>query len=240
MKVMSFNIHYGKGKDGQKDLHRIASIISKEGADLIGIQEADKYLLRSGFTYQLKKLASLTGFHYCYTPNIKLLIGGFGNGVLSKFPIISNHNISLYSSKEPRGALVAMIDTGSHKIKFINTHLGLVDDERVDQTNKILENINPEEPTILVGDFNSTPERADVQNILNNGLDDLYLNCKERGLLASDESSLKGYTFAYKSDVPNVRIDYIFATPKIKVSSFKVINTSASDHLPVLAEVEVK
>ena len=39
---MTYNIHHGKGIDKQTDLHRIADIIEKSKADIIGLNEIDK------------------------------------------------------------------------------------------------------------------------------------------------------------------------------------------------------
>lgn len=46
-RVMSYNIHHGRGLDGKIDLERIANVIKKEGADIVTLQEVDKGVERS-------------------------------------------------------------------------------------------------------------------------------------------------------------------------------------------------
>ena len=46
MRLVSYNIQYGRGRDGVFDLKRIATAIA--GADVIALQEVERYWLRSG------------------------------------------------------------------------------------------------------------------------------------------------------------------------------------------------
>jgi len=240
LRVMSFNIRHGKGMDEKIDLKRVAMVIQDQDADLVGLQEVSGLMFWSGFINQMKRLGRITGYpYYCYYPNLKTFLGGLGNGVLSKFPIISSYNQVLISSKEPRSAVMAIIDLGYEKIKFINTHLGLVEEERVEQVNEILDTIKKEDKAILIGDFNASPDKLEIKKVIKRGLKDIFVECQEKNLLEPDVTTKMGYTFAYRSKHPDVRIDYIFAGKNIQPLRFKVINSSASDHLPVLAEVKL-
>ena len=46
MKLVSYNIQYGRGRDGVFDLQRIAAAVA--GADIIALQEIERYWQRSG------------------------------------------------------------------------------------------------------------------------------------------------------------------------------------------------
>ena len=46
MRVISYNIQYGKGMDGRFDLERSCAAV--RGADIICLQEVDQYWRRSG------------------------------------------------------------------------------------------------------------------------------------------------------------------------------------------------
>lgn len=232
-KVMSYNIRHGKGLDGKIDLKRIAELILSRQVDLIGLQEVDQYMPRSYFTDQMGQLAEITGYNYCFYPNLKLAVAKYGNGVLSRWPITSSYNQQLTSSREPRGAVVAVVEKGMERFKLINTHLGLVAEERLKQVEELLRLIKPGEKAILVGDFNATPERPEIGKVLAAGMSDLFLQFSEKNNLATEE----GMTFADRSKLPNVRIDYIFSSREIEVDNFAVIACNYSDHRPLIAEV---
>lgn len=111
--------------------------------------------------------------------------------------------------------------------------------------------------------FKITPRRHKEIN----GLVDSVKNNKERFVLASDLNSLpnsrtvaelkkyfehagppykqptwttKPFSYqGFEASTLDWRLDYIFATKDIKVFSSKVIKTEFSDHLPILAEIEV-
>lgn len=73
LKVMSFNIHHGEGLDGELDIKRTAKVMKDTGAEIIGIQEVDRfYGDRSDFQDQARKLAKLLGYHYVFGANLNL------------------------------------------------------------------------------------------------------------------------------------------------------------------------
>ena len=55
MKFMTYNIQFGRGLDGIYDLDRIARTV--ESADVIALQEVERYFPRSGYVDQVKELA---------------------------------------------------------------------------------------------------------------------------------------------------------------------------------------
>lgn len=54
MKLVTYNIQFGKGLDGRVDLDRIADEI--RGADIIALQEVERFWPRSGNTDQVASL----------------------------------------------------------------------------------------------------------------------------------------------------------------------------------------
>jgi len=57
MKLVSYNIQYGKGKDGRFDLGRIAAVL--QDADVIALQEVERHWPRSGDQDQPAEIARL-------------------------------------------------------------------------------------------------------------------------------------------------------------------------------------
>ena len=67
MKLVSYNIQYGFGSDGRYDLERIARIV--DGADVIALQEVERFWKRSGLDDQPAILAGLLPrYHHVYGP----------------------------------------------------------------------------------------------------------------------------------------------------------------------------
>ena len=62
MKFVTYNIQYGLGRDGRYDLDRTARAV--EGADVIALQEVERFWKRSGDVDEVAGLAErLPDFH---------------------------------------------------------------------------------------------------------------------------------------------------------------------------------
>jgi len=100
MNLVSYNIQFGRGKDGQFDLERIAGEVA--GADVIALQEVERFWSRSGMVDQPQELGRiLDGYHWVYGPGLDLDASytdekgrlvrrrrQFGNMLLSRLPIL--------------------------------------------------------------------------------------------------------------------------------------------------------
>jgi endonuclease/exonuclease/phosphatase family metal-dependent hydrolase len=142
MKVVTYNIQFGLGKDGRNDLHRIAGTVA--GADIIALQEVERNWEHSGHVDQPERLASyLPDYYWVYGPYFDVdasranpdgTIGNarrqFGNMVLAKTPIVSTRLFPLPKSAtvDQRnmavGMLEAVVGQGRGKaLRVYNTHL---------------------------------------------------------------------------------------------------------------------
>ncbi len=158
MKLVSYNIQYGRGRDGVFDLERIASEVA--GADVIALQEVERFWQRSGMRDQPEKIAELLGeYYWVYGAGVDLdaSIRGddgllrnrrrqFGNMLLSRRPIQSsrNHLLPKYASLGPmsiqRSALEGMIETRVGFVRFYSVHLTHVSAEtRTPQVQALLD-----------------------------------------------------------------------------------------------------
>ncbi len=97
MRVLSYNIHKGiGGRDRRYSLERILHVIEEENPDLLCLQEVDRNVKRSSFHNQPEQLAQeLNATASFFQFNHKVREGGYGNLVLSRWPIGSKHQISL-------------------------------------------------------------------------------------------------------------------------------------------------
>ena len=129
MKIVTYNIQYGLGKDNRYDLARIAREI--EDADVIALQEVERHWQRSGCVDSPAVLrAQLPEHHWVYGANLDMdasyrdaegrLVNRrrqFGTMILSRLPIVSsrNHMLPKYGTLTQhsiqQGALEAVIVT---------------------------------------------------------------------------------------------------------------------------------
>ncbi len=139
MRFVTYNIHFGVGRDGFHDLDRIAAAV--EGADVIALQEVERFWPRSDMADQPRELAKrLPGYWWVYGANLDLHSAEgfpgeasdrrrqFGNMLLSRTPIRASENIPLPRlATEPhsmrRGALEAVIDGPAGSLRVVSTHL---------------------------------------------------------------------------------------------------------------------
>lgn len=238
LRIATYNIRHGRGIDDQVDLERIAAVIREHDIDLIFLQEVDDNWARSGHVNQVQLLSEMTGLKYTFfAPALKIPLGisgarHYGNAVLSRYPIVEAQSFLLprRTLNEPRNLLrVVWMPKPDVRMTLWGTHLSVDPAERSHQIALIRNLARAEGFAFLLGDFNSSLDADDVQTIVQSGWIDLwsYLNGEA------------GATFP--SDRPVTRIDYIWATAE-SVGAVRQIfapPTLASDHLPLIMEIEV-
>ena len=161
MRLLSYNIHKGiGGRDRRYRLERVMNVIDVEAPDIICLQEVDRNVRRSRYDNQPDQFSERFGFaHRIFQLNVHVQSGGYGNLLLSRWPLRSHHQIQLTrQAKKPRGAQMAVIETPQGAIQVVNWHLGLAERERHWQARRLLEHHLFCEgrglPQLIVGDFN--------------------------------------------------------------------------------------
>ena len=159
MKLVTYNIQYGLGRDERYDLRRIADEVA--GADIIALQEVERHWRRSGNVDSPAVLAaSLPEHHWVYGANLDMdasyrdaagrLVNRrrqFGTMILSKLPIVSsrNHLLPKYATLTQhsiqQGALEGVVITpNAGPVRIYSLHLShLAVDTRLPQVEKLLE-----------------------------------------------------------------------------------------------------
>jgi len=141
MRLLSYNIHKGiGGRDRLCRLERVIDVIEAENPDILCLQEVARNSRRSHYHDQAQMLAEYFKLpEHLYQMNVHLKGGGYGNLILSRWPILAKHQISLrFNFKKPRGAQLAIIDTPEGHLHLVNFHLGLSDAERHWQVEHLL------------------------------------------------------------------------------------------------------
>ncbi len=125
IRVMTFNIHHGEAADGSTDLRTIADIIKQSDADIVALQDVDRWVPRSGKVDMISSLTDLTGMTYAFARNRELEGGECGVGVLTRFPILEEKSRELVPGiPGRRSRLMEMIlDVKGTEILFMNAEL---------------------------------------------------------------------------------------------------------------------
>lgn len=229
--VITYNIHHGRGTDGKVDIDRIAELLIESKADIVALQEVDIHTERSGKIDIAKILSEKTGLKFtAFGKNLEFEGGEYGNAILSRYPIENEENIHFKNiSGEQRGVQAAIIKIYQKSLLFLNTHLDHTendDSERVLYTEKIRDEIIPfydQQSIFLAGDLNDVPG-SETYQIINRHLKDAWI----------EAGTGEGFTIPVQN--PNRRIDYIFYSGNIIPKEAKVIQTGASDHLPLVVK----
>ena len=187
--IATFNIHKGVTHfNARFSLHHQRELLRKLHADVVFLQEVrDEHAEHSKRfaawpdAGQIEFLADAIWSDYAYGKNSVYPAGHHGNALLSKFPIIktTNTDISAHATEE-RGMLHSVIDIPQwdKPLHTICVHLGLFARWRRQQllavTDYIKQHIPPDEPLIVVGDFNDWGRRSGRQFALQLGMHEAF------------------------------------------------------------------
>ena len=228
VRVMSYNIHSAYNVAGGQDLEAIASVIEDSGADIIGLQEVARTRLMDGGADMPTWLAKRLEMELVFAGTEEPI---WGNAILSRYPILESgyQALTREDSLIGRGYLWAKIDVGEDQhLLVVVTHLHhlhqRVEDDfvRLAQIPEILDYLIDKSQFVLLGDFNAEPDSPEIGLIYEAGVVDAWLEAGE------------GPGFTVDSNNPAKRIDYLWHSPDLSATEIAVIQTTASDHLPVL------
>jgi endonuclease/exonuclease/phosphatase family metal-dependent hydrolase len=225
IRVMTYNIHRGINKENKLDLDGIAEAIKSSGAEIIALQEVERFSVRTRFQDQIQYIAEKLSMQYAYGKSLNILNGQYGNAMLSKYPIEEYEVIGLPYEGEKRTLLRARLNVLGNDIIFYNTHLGLNESERALQLEEIAELAAKDKNILLMGDFNSKVDK----------LGTIIENFKDCASIDKDNSRA-----TFEKDGLIERIDYIFVSNNFRVKEYDVLESNASDHYPVVSTIELK
>lgn len=228
MRIVTYNTRGSLGMDGLRDTRRIADVVRGLSPDIVCFQEIHQRLAWSGREDQPAALRRLLARELVFQKNLTVGFGGYGVAIaLRTTPdVVRNH--FLPGGREQRGALEIQYrrSAGSVPISVFCTHWGLTSEERLCQAEALAEIVlRAPGATVVCGDLNEDLDSAAVQSFLS------------RTGLRDAGAGTAGAT--YPSDVPRSRIDFIFYSgDRLALERTEVIQALASDHLPVLADLQ--
>jgi endonuclease/exonuclease/phosphatase family metal-dependent hydrolase len=235
LRVMTYNIHVGVGMDKKLDLERIAKVIDSEHPDLVGLQEVDRGVKRTELRDEILELAKLTCMDYAFAHNLDYQGGQYGVAILSRLLIkkIDHRKYENRREAERRGMIRVEIKLDNKLINFATTHLDYqYEDGRIFEAEQMLGFLEGVKgPLIVVGDFNDEPT-GDAYKLMLTKFRDAWISGK-----AKEEEG-----FSYPADKPAKRIDYVFTrqSDRIRATKAWIVDTLASDHRPVVVDLEIR
>lgn len=226
--VLSYNIHECVGVDRRRDPERIARVINKSGAQIVGLQEVHSDSSGHERLHQMNYLAAATGLQAVPGPAVERSNGHYGNVLLTSCRILDVYQLDLsYRQREPRGAIDADLDVGGEPVRVIVTHLGLRPAERRFQVKKLLTALSHRRTrvVILLSDFNEwLPTGRSLRWI--------HTHLGKTALVRT-----------FPARFPIFALDRIWVSPSVALTEICCLRTPltriASDHLPLKATIRI-
>jgi endonuclease/exonuclease/phosphatase family metal-dependent hydrolase len=228
IKVMTYNVHSCFDVAGSQDPEAVAQAIESSGADIVALQEMSRGWLINGSTDLVTWLSHRLQMQVLFQGTTDPI---WGNAILSRFAFEEHGwgTLPLAGTLMGRGYLWATFDVGTPQpLLFIATHLHHVEAEhevRLVQVPVLLDFWNGAPTSLILGDLNSEPTYPEM---------DLF---RQAGLIDSWAEAGTGEGLTWPSYGPFERIDWIWHTADLAASNAQVLDTTASDHAPVVAEI---
>ena len=238
LRVATYNVRGCVGMDRQRSESRIAEVIASMSADIVGLQELDVGRSRSKHADQAALIAAQLGWKYHFHPAMRRGDEQYGNAIVSRFPIALKRadempGVAPWYCREKRIAIWIQAETDLGSVHVINSHFGLGRNERQLQAELLvgptwLGSIAPDEPAILLGDFNSV-RSSRAHRLIAGHLRDVRTLVPARAFRT------------FPTRFPSLAVDHIFVNAALHPTQLRVHRTPrarlASDHFPLVCEL---
>jgi endonuclease/exonuclease/phosphatase family metal-dependent hydrolase len=225
LKIATYNVHKCRGLDGRTSATRIADVLRELNADVVALQEV--------LDHQAQAISTELRIPFALGENRKHRGFGYGNVVLSRFPIIDSRNYDLsVRGREERGCLRADLDVAGQVLHVFNVHLGTALIERRHQGRKLiapelLADSGLQQPRVVLGDFNEWTT----------GLATRLLRSH---MQSADVRTHLHRSRTYPGVLPFLHLDHIYYDPALQLEKLSLCRTRkalvASDHLPLAGD----
>lgn len=247
IRLATYNIHRAIGVDRRFRPDRIAAILAAHDADVVLLQEVDEGVPRSRELNLARELAEDLGYpYYALGHNVSLRKGWYGNATLSRYPVVRERNIDLTVGRRKRRGCqhttlkVEKVRGHAHWLEVFNLHLGLSARERQRQAGLLarsreLVRMPLDVACVLGGDFNDW--RSRLRAFFVEALD---FECATDKRTRNGSRSMK----TFPSFSPRGSLDKLYYRGPLKLlRAYRCRHRAsrlASDHLPIIADFELR
>ena len=234
-RVVTYNIHKGRGLDTRVRPERIVEVLKEVKADIIALQEVLSMPNGSPEMDQARYFAEALGYSLTVGETRKIRGGIYGNVLLTRMPVVRSENYDIsVKYREQRGCLRVDLQLEEHLLLHVfNVHLGTLFYERRTQARKLVHHAilhNPELHGIrvIMGDFNEW--RPGYITRL------FETHFQKAGTQAETPKT-------YPAVRPTLMLDHIYFDSALRPEQILVHQTAAalraSDHLPLVVDLEL-
>lgn len=211
-RVATFNVRHAEGRDRRVDLERIAGVIQTLDAGLIALQELDVDLPRSGRIDQPAELGRLLDMRICFFPTLKFDGGSYGIALAGTGELVCRSEpLPRVGDEEPRIAIVGEWND----VRVVTTHLSRDRRARTLQTTRLAEiGAGLDAPVLVLGDMNQAASALGP-------------------LTAAGFQPAAAPNGWFRS-----QIDHVILGPGLAPLHARFEPTDASDHYPLVVEIE--
>jgi endonuclease/exonuclease/phosphatase (EEP) superfamily protein YafD len=227
LRVMSYNVNFGVAGDPAA-----VDAIASAKPEIVLLQETNEI-------WEQTLVAGLSYAHHRFTPPKDLPAGGMG--VLSRYPIVSIDELP--SVGGPFFAWRVVIDAPSGRIQILNLHLRppmsdggswivgfwSTRDTRAQEIAYHMERLDPELPTLMVGDFNEEGDGKAMKYAADRGYTDA---------IAQFAGKRQTWQWPVGSLTIRFQLDHIMYDARFMAVAGGIVDAGNSDHKPVWADVE--
>jgi len=215
VRFATYNIRHCQGMDGLILPARIARVLGKIGADVIGLNEVWRI---ARYADQPATIANLLTMDHAFAQVHRRGPLGMGNAVVTRARLLEEYLISLPSALEGRGCLLCTLELDGVRFRFASAHLTLHATKRARAFEVLARELPRDLPLVLAGDFNAPAEELDA--------------LREVLTVASGPAT-------FPSVRPRSAINHFAFSEHWRLGAMSTLGSLASDHLPLIAELEL-
>ena len=227
--VVSWNLHYGVSPVGGVELESVARTIEAADPDVVLLQEVARGWVLGGGTDMATWLAHRLEMTVEFAPAADRQ---FGNAILSRAQLtdVAVHALPYGAGPQERSAASATVTTAAGTaVRVTTVHLQHREENtptRLEQLTELVEAEPVTGPSVIGGDLNAEP-----------GWPELVL-LEDAGWVSAQDTAGDPDADTFPSVAPQQRIDWVLGQD-VTFTHAAVIDTTASDHLPLVVRLTV-
>ncbi|TZF86298.1 endonuclease/exonuclease/phosphatase family protein (plasmid) [Pedobacter sp. BS3] len=236
LKVMSYNAKLANAND----FTTLVDYIKEYQPDLLLLRQVDSATTRANKINRPQEVADATGMNVFFAKAFDYQTGGYGNAVLSKYPIVGKKSILLQGGTEVRSlaAITVKIDD-LNTIVFAGTELDPFKTDESARISQILPVLtythDLTDPVILAGNFNFNLSGQGYNNITNTQVYNYIIDQFTFGCIGG------GCALNSPVAAPTGIFDFVAYKPsdRFSVTNYSAGSKTTSGFLPIMADLKL-